>query len=80
MITKGANLSDYIEVTYHIVDQVITMTQLKSESIENPRVFINCTNNPYNYPAKDRSGKLEMIEPAHLGNLMNKIKAKTIIN
>lgn len=58
-----------------IVDQVITMAQK-----DNSRVFINYTNNPYNYPAKDRSGKLEMIEPAHLGNLMSKIKAKAITN
>ncbi|WP_323135632.1 ATP-binding protein [Rickettsia hoogstraalii] len=58
-----------------IVDQVITMTQK-----EDKRVFINHTNNPYGYPAKDRSGKLEMIEPANLNNLMDKIKTKIIIN
>ncbi|WP_331370596.1 hypothetical protein [Rickettsia hoogstraalii] len=58
-----------------IVDQVITMTQK-----EDKRVFINHTNNPYGYPAKDRLGKLEMIEPANLNNLMDKIKTKIIIN
>jgi hypothetical protein len=65
-----------------IVDQVITMAQIKNAEVDSRdgRVFINHTNNPYGYPAKDRSGKLEMIEPAHLGNLMAKIKAKTIIN
>ena len=65
-----------------IVDQVITMAHITSHEggSRDGRVFINHTNNSYGYPAKDRSGKLEMIEPAHLGNLMNKIKAKTIIN
>ncbi|WP_342269451.1 ATP-binding protein [Rickettsia endosymbiont of Orchestes rusci] len=59
-----------------IVDQVITMAQVKIEGKES-RAFINHTLNPYGYPAKDRSGKLEMIEPPHLGNLMAKIKGST---
>ncbi|WP_342270491.1 ATP-binding protein [Rickettsia endosymbiont of Orchestes rusci] len=59
-----------------IVDQVITMAQVKTENGES-RAFINHTLNPYGYPAKDRSGKLEMIEPPHLGNLMAKIKGST---
>lgn len=65
-----------------IVDQVITMAQITNHESDSKdrRVFINHTNNPYGYPAKDRSGKLEMIEPAHLGNLMNKIKTKITIN
>ncbi|WP_341790144.1 hypothetical protein [Rickettsia endosymbiont of Polydrusus tereticollis] len=52
------------------------MAQVKTEKGES-RSFINHTLNPYGYPAKDRSGKLEMIEPPHLGNLMNQIKSTT---
>src|SRR5262249_4585945 len=37
------------------------------------RVFV-CTNpNPWGYPAKDRSGRLEQLEPPHLGALIEKL-------
>ncbi|WP_375331660.1 ATP-binding protein [Candidatus Tisiphia endosymbiont of Temnostethus pusillus] len=62
-----------------IVDQVITMAELKAQDNSTYRAFINHTNNPYGYPAKDRSGKLAMIEPADLGKLMEKIKSATRI-
>ena len=61
-----------------IVDQVITMAELKGDN-ENPndkksiRAFICQTLNPYGYPAKDRSGRLDWLEPPHLGKLMAKI-------
>ena len=32
------------------------------------------TLNPWNYPAKDRSGRLDMIEAPHLGRLLEKIR------
>lgn len=32
------------------------------------------TLNPYKYPAKDRSGRLEWMEEPHLGRLMDKIR------
>ena len=57
-----------------IVDQVITMADLKSEDGMQYRAFINHTLNPYGYPAKDRSRKLDVIEEPHLGRLMEKIK------
>lgn len=57
-----------------IVDQVITMAELQTEDGKAYRAFINHTLNPYGYPAKDRSGRLEMIEEPHLGKLMSKIK------
>lgn len=57
-----------------IVDQVITMAEIKDKPGEVRRGFITHTINPYGYPAKDRSGKLECIEEAHLGKLMDKIK------
>jgi hypothetical protein len=31
--------------------------------------------NPYGYPAKDRSGRLQTIEEPHLGRLMQKMVA-----
>jgi len=62
-----------------IVDQVITMAEVgdgSNGSIESTyRVFINHTINPYGFPAKDRSGRLGMIEEPHLGKLMEKIKS-----
>jgi hypothetical protein len=61
-----------------IVDQVITMAEVNDENngSNSPyRAFINHTINPYGYPAKDRSGRLAMIEKADLGALMEKIKS-----
>jgi hypothetical protein len=58
-----------------IVDQVITMTQITPEEGQSYRAFICQTLNPYDYPAKDRSRRLEVIEEPHLGRLMQKIKA-----
>jgi len=56
-----------------IVDQVITMAEVRDEDGNSYRAFINHTLNPYGYPAKDRSGRLEQIEEPHLGRLMEKI-------
>jgi hypothetical protein len=61
-----------------IVDQVITMAEV-SDGTNNPyRAFINHTINPYGYPAKDRSGRLDTMEEPHLGKLMEKIKSSKI--
>lgn len=62
-----------------IVDQVITMTELRGEVKDGEeakpyRAFICHTLNPYGYPAKDRSGRLECVEEPHLGRLMDKIR------
>ncbi len=56
-----------------IVDQVITMAELKTEDGTPYRAFICHTLNPHGFPAKDRSGRLELLEEPHLGRLMNKI-------
>lgn len=61
-----------------IVDQVITMAQVKGQDGSSYRAFVNHTINPYGYPAKDRSSRLEMIEEADLGKLMQKIKAEKL--
>jgi len=57
-----------------IVDQVVTMCEIEGED-GSFRAFINHTLNPQGYPAKDRSGRLEMMEEPHLGRLMEKIKS-----
>lgn len=57
-----------------IVDEVITLTELRPEKGEAFRAFICTTINDFGLPAKDRSGRLSMIEPAHLGRLMAKIR------
>lgn len=56
-----------------IVDQVITMAELKTEDGTPYRAFICHTLNPHSFPAKDRSGRLELLEEPHLGRLMDKI-------
>ena len=57
-----------------IVDQVISMVEMKPEEGPSYRAFVCTTLNPWSYPAKDRSGRLAMIEEPHLGRLMNKIR------
>ena len=56
-----------------IVDQVITLADIADEDGVSYRAFINHTINPYGYPAKDRSGRLNLLEEPHLGRLMQKI-------
>ena len=58
-----------------IVDQVITMAEVSDGERPPYRAFINHTINSYGYPAKDRSGRLNMMEEPHLGKLMEKIKS-----
>ena len=58
-----------------IVDQVITLAAVNGDDDTVYRAFINHTINPYGYPAKDRSGRLELLEAPHLGKLMEKIKS-----
>lgn len=60
-----------------IVDEVITMSEIKQEEGKNYRAFICQTMNPFGYPAKDRSRRLDVIEEPHLGNLMTKIKSES---
>ncbi len=56
-----------------IVDEVITMASLPNEQGELQRSFVCQTLNQWGFPSKDRSGRLDLIEPAHLGNLLQKI-------
>ncbi len=57
-----------------IVDQVITMAEMPTESGTSFRAFICHTLNEHGFPAKDRSGRLELMEEPHLGRLMEKVK------
>ena len=56
-----------------IVDQVITMAELPDAAGKSARAFVCQTLNPWGFPAKDRSGRLDMIEAPHLGRLMEKV-------
>jgi hypothetical protein len=56
-----------------IVDEIITMTWIDFGDRKPVRAFV-CTNpNPWGYPSKDRSGKLEQLEPPNLGALLEKL-------
>ena len=57
-----------------IVDEVITLAELQPAEGSAYRAFICHTLNDWGYPAKDRSGRLDSIEPPHLGQLMAKIQ------
>ena len=57
-----------------IFDQVVTLTTLQTEEGKPYRAFVCQQQNTWNYPAKDRSGRLEMIEPPDLGGLIKKIR------
>jgi hypothetical protein len=56
-----------------IVDQVLTLAELKADDGTSFRAFVCHTLNPYGYPAKDRSGRLDLVEEPHLGRLMAKL-------
>ena len=56
-----------------IFDQVISMVNMPAEDGALYRAFICRQENPWKYPAKDRSGRLDMLEQPHLGKLMQKL-------
>lgn len=57
-----------------IVDQVITFQELQTDEGVKYRGLVCTSPNPWGFPAKDRSGRLDMIEKPHLGELFAKIK------
>lgn len=57
-----------------IFDEVITLASLKTEAGADYRAFITQLQNPWGFPAKDRSGCLEVMEPPDLYALMCKIR------
>jgi hypothetical protein len=56
-----------------IVDQIITMQWMDFGDGAPVRAFVCTSPNPWGYPAKDRAGRLEQIEPPHLGKLIAKL-------
>ncbi len=56
-----------------IFDEVISMVEMKNDDGPPYRAFVCHKVNPWGYPAKDRSGRLDMVEKPHLGELMEKI-------
>lgn len=66
-----------------IVDQVLTMQNVTFPSDGGDpgapvRCFITQQGNPWGYPAGDRSGKLDPVEPPHLGQLIAKCASSSI--
>ena len=57
-----------------IVDEVITMAEMTDEGSKPYRAFVCQTLNQWGFPAKDRSGRLDLVEEPHLGRLMDKIR------
>ena len=57
-----------------IVDQVVSMVELRTADGKPYRAFVCHTVNEWGHPAKDRSGRLDQIEEPHLGRLMEKIR------
>lgn len=57
-----------------IFDEVLTLSNLATDSGQQYRAFVCQQNNQWGYPAKDRSGCLDLIEPPDLGALIAKIR------
>lgn len=55
-----------------IVDEVLTLAEIKAEDGSSFRAFVCHTVNPHGLPAKDRSGRLDLLEPPDLGALIAK--------
>jgi len=61
-----------------IVDEIVTYQFLDFGDGKSPtRGFVCSTPNPWNYPAKDRSGRLDQIEEPDLGKLLRKLTNQT---
>jgi hypothetical protein len=60
-----------------IVDQIVTYQFLDFGDGKPPKRGFVCTSpNSWNYPGKDRSGRLDQIEPPDLGKLLAKLTSK----
>lgn len=58
-----------------IFDVVLTGAELSTEDGQKYKAFVTQLNNPWGFPAKDRSGTLELQEPPNLAQLIAKIRA-----
>jgi hypothetical protein len=60
-----------------IIDEIITYQFLDFGDGKPPERGFVCTSpNPWGYPAKDRLGRLDLIEPPDLGRLLDKLISK----
>jgi len=55
-----------------VLDEVVTLAILKADDGTNYRGFVTRADNPFGFPSKDRSGRLDAIEEPHLGRLIAK--------
>lgn len=62
-----------------ILDEVLCMIPFTNAQGKIERKFV-CHVNSDEYPAKDRSGKLDLYEEAHLGDVLKKIKSISILD
>lgn len=62
-----------------IVDEILTLTVMHGKDKEGNdyqrRIFVTSIMNKWGFPAGDRSGCLELYEPAHLGKITEKINS-----
>lgn len=58
-----------------VFDEVLTLSNLKAEDGSLYRAFVCREQNPYGFPAKDRSGCLDLIEEPNLAKVLAKIRA-----
>jgi hypothetical protein len=56
-----------------IVDCCVTLAIIRPDDGEPYRAFVTNPDNPFGFPAKDRSGRLDPMEKPHLGDLFNKL-------
>jgi hypothetical protein len=56
-----------------IVDEIVCMNWIDFGDGVPVRAFVCTSPNPWGYPAKDRAGRLELIEEPHLGKLIAKL-------
>jgi len=56
-----------------IVDEIVTMQWIDFGDRKPVRAFVCTSPNLWSYPAKDRSGRLEQLEPPNLGALIEKL-------
>src|SRR6516162_4551994 len=56
-----------------IVDQIVSMVWIDFGDRKPVRAFVTSNPNAWGYPGKDRSGKLDPLEPPNLGALLEKL-------
>ena len=55
-----------------VLDEMVTLAILKADDGSLYRALVTGADNPFGYPCKDRSGRLDALEEPHLGKLIQK--------